>query len=367
MSIAIAPPVDALADLSDVAADTLADNRILTWEGTTLQGASRMSWDNSARILTLQGPSYPLRLRYNKGQAGWAIDAPGTDAYGNADMAAIALTGTLNVSGGITSGNFVRIDSSGSGLIDNATWSYSVIGPAFVAKGTALNNVFGGMVNDGRFWIKDGLQVRNTLTTKPTLEVQTASGQTEPSLIVKDSAGVAIAAISSSGLQMYNTSGTATTLIGRASTLSGGLTVSGNTIFNNEVRVNGPFVTKGTVSFDNALNSYDTTLRLRPISAGTPTSGQTAACDVTSSVASLPQFRVQGASGQSVSTFEVTANTATTKHLSVLADGKTVAHVGLGVGNSASATTLGSVTKKMEVFDASGNSLGFVPIYDSIT
>ncbi|MBA5222228.1 hypothetical protein [Streptomyces griseoaurantiacus] len=48
-------------------------------------------------------------------------------------------------------------------------------------------------------------------------------------------------------------------------------------------------------------------------------------------------------------------------------DDKMIAALGLGVGNSASATTLGTVTKKMEVFDASGNSLGFVPIYSSIT
>lgn len=46
---------------------------------------------------------------------------------------------------------------------------------------------------------------------------------------------------------------------------------------------------------------------------------------------------------------------------------KLIARGGLGVGNSASATTLDSVVKKMEVFDASGNSLGFVPIYNDIT
>lgn len=40
---------------------------------------------------------------------------------------------------------------------------------------------------------------------------------------------------------------------------------------------------------------------------------------------------------------------------------------GLGVGNSASASTLGTVTKKVEIFDASGASLGFVPVYDAIT
>lgn len=44
-----------------------------------------------------------------------------------------------------------------------------------------------------------------------------------------------------------------------------------------------------------------------------------------------------------------------------------IAMAGLGVGNSAAATTLGSVVKKMEVFDAAGASLGFVPIYNTIT
>jgi hypothetical protein len=48
-------------------------------------------------------------------------------------------------------------------------------------------------------------------------------------------------------------------------------------------------------------------------------------------------------------------------------DDKLIAALGLGVGNSAAATSLGSVTRKMEVFDASGASLGFVPLYDAIT
>ena len=46
---------------------------------------------------------------------------------------------------------------------------------------------------------------------------------------------------------------------------------------------------------------------------------------------------------------------------------KLVANAGLGVGNSAAATTPGTVVKKMEVFNASGTSLGYVPIYDAIT
>jgi len=39
----------------------------------------------------------------------------------------------------------------------------------------------------------------------------------------------------------------------------------------------------------------------------------------------------------------------------------------LAVTNSAAATTPGSVTKKIEVFDAAGASLGFIAVYDSIT
>lgn len=47
--------------------------------------------------------------------------------------------------------------------------------------------------------------------------------------------------------------------------------------------------------------------------------------------------------------------------------GKLTASTGLGVGNSAAATTLGTVTKKVEIFDATGTSLGFIAIYDAIT
>lgn len=39
----------------------------------------------------------------------------------------------------------------------------------------------------------------------------------------------------------------------------------------------------------------------------------------------------------------------------------------LKVENSTNATTLGSVIKKVEIFNSSGDSLGFVPIYDSIS
>jgi hypothetical protein len=50
-----------------------------------------------------------------------------------------------------------------------------------------------------------------------------------------------------------------------------------------------------------------------------------------------------------------------------LFDAKVLTTAGIGVGNSASASALGTLSKKMEVFDASGNSLGFVPIYTTIT
>ena len=48
---------------------------------------------------------------------------------------------------------------------------------------------------------------------------------------------------------------------------------------------------------------------------------------------------------------------------------KFIAHGGLGIGNSVAASeSIGkAVTKKIEVFDAAGNSIGFVPVYSSIT
>ncbi len=48
-------------------------------------------------------------------------------------------------------------------------------------------------------------------------------------------------------------------------------------------------------------------------------------------------------------------------------DDKVIAALGIGVGNSVAATTLGTLSRKMEVFDAAGASVGFLPIYTSIT
>lgn len=39
----------------------------------------------------------------------------------------------------------------------------------------------------------------------------------------------------------------------------------------------------------------------------------------------------------------------------------------LGVGNAVAAATPGSIAKKIEVFDVNGVSLGYVPVYNSIT
>lgn len=48
-------------------------------------------------------------------------------------------------------------------------------------------------------------------------------------------------------------------------------------------------------------------------------------------------------------------------------DDMMLADLGLGVGNSAAGSTPGTCVKKIEVFDAAGASLGFIPVYDAIT
>ncbi|MFG1867101.1 right-handed parallel beta-helix repeat-containing protein [Micromonospora arborensis] len=48
-------------------------------------------------------------------------------------------------------------------------------------------------------------------------------------------------------------------------------------------------------------------------------------------------------------------------------EGKLIAVGGIGVGNSVAATTPGSVVRKIEVFSSTGQSLGWVPVYNSIT
>lgn len=46
---------------------------------------------------------------------------------------------------------------------------------------------------------------------------------------------------------------------------------------------------------------------------------------------------------------------------------KFLATEGIGVGNFAAGTTLGTVVGGFEVFDDAGVSVGFVPVYDAIT
>lgn len=48
-------------------------------------------------------------------------------------------------------------------------------------------------------------------------------------------------------------------------------------------------------------------------------------------------------------------------------DDKFVAAGGIGVGNSTAASTPGTIVRRVEIFDASGASLGFIPVYDQIT
>ncbi|WFE53508.1 right-handed parallel beta-helix repeat-containing protein [Micromonospora sp. WMMD1155] len=48
-------------------------------------------------------------------------------------------------------------------------------------------------------------------------------------------------------------------------------------------------------------------------------------------------------------------------------EGKLIAVGGIGVGNSVAASTPGSVVRKIEVFSSTGQSLGWVPVYNSIT
>jgi hyaluronoglucosaminidase len=45
--------------------------------------------------------------------------------------------------------------------------------------------------------------------------------------------------------------------------------------------------------------------------------------------------------------------------------GRLLARGGIGVGNSVPATTLGSLARAVEVFDAAGRSIGYVPVYGS--
>jgi hypothetical protein len=55
------------------------------------------------------------------------------------------------------------------------------------------------------------------------------------------------------------------------------------------------------------------------------------------------------------------------KNAEITATGQGRFVAGIGVGNSAAATTPGSVVKKIQVFDATGTSLGYIAVYSAIT
>ena len=74
------------------------------------------------------------------------------------------------------------------------------------------------------------------------------------------------------------------------------------------------------------------------------------------------QFTESGASGTGGTTVGLQGSTT----LSELG-GNAVIEGGLGVANAADASTPGSVVKKIAVFDADGNSLGFLPVYSTIS
>lgn len=69
--------------------------------------------------------------------------------------------------------------------------------------------------------------------------------------------------------------------------------------------------------------------------------------------------------GSGASPADVTLSRAGPGRLGVA--GKLAASEGLGVGNSEVASTLGTVTRRVEIFSETGASLGFIPVYDAIT
>lgn len=66
-----------------------------------------------------------------------------------------------------------------------------------------------------------------------------------------------------------------------------------------------------------------------------------------------------------VNVFNATASQTTSIGNDAKIGGKMLAIGGIGVGNAVPATTVGTVSRKIEIFDASGNSLGYLPVYSS--
>jgi hypothetical protein len=71
-------------------------------------------------------------------------------------------------------------------------------------------------------------------------------------------------------------------------------------------------------------------------------------------------------SDQNLSTLSITSGNRTGNTIKA-ADGLEVDGPKVGLGTTATGTTPGSVVRKVQVFDAAGNSLGYVPVYNTIT
>lgn len=93
---------------------------------------------------------------------------------------------------------------------------------------------------------------------------------------------------------------------------------------------------------------------------GIGTTGPGATLGVLCGAAANKGFLVKGAASQSANLVEV-QNSAASVLFAVEADGD------IRTSRASSGTTLGSVTNKLPIYNASGTLLGYIPIYDSIT
>lgn len=95
--------------------------------------------------------------------------------------------------------------------------------------------------------------------------------------------------------------------------------------------------------------------------------------DFTVNVGTSSTFSTPGSNTSTVDQNGVTSTSGAVLDMGVAtpgviaATGKVTASAGLGVGNSAAASTPGTVVKKIQVFDASGTSLGYIAVYNAIT
>lgn len=129
----------------------------------------------------------------------------------------------------------------------------------------------------------------------------------------------------------------------------------------------------GSISASTFATSADGTASLGTVVIN-PFSASKRALDIRLTADTVSRLRIDESAGSGSGT--ITFGDGTTADVNLYrsaanklkSDDMVIAALGLGVGNSASATVgVGILANKMEVFDASGASLGFVPIYASIT